>query len=343
MALSASSNRRILLARRPKGAPVPEDFRFEDAAVPQPAEAEVLTRTLWASIDPYMRGRMNDGPSYAVPVEIGGVMGGATVGRVVASRHSGYAPGDLVLGYGGWQDYALERGEDLLKLDPAMPRPSYALGVLGMPGYTAWHGLMEIGQPQSGETVVVSAASGAVGAVVGQLAKQAGCRTVGVAGGAEKCRFVTDELGLDACIDHRDAGFARRLADACPDGVDVYFENVAGKVLDAVLPLLNRAARVPVCGLIAQYNMDGLPQGRDHAPRLLAAILRSRLKFQGYIISDHWDRFPDFLRRMTPMVAAGRVKTREDVVDGLENTVAAFIGLLEGRNFGKLVVHVAAE
>lgn len=343
MALSASTNRRILLARRPKGAPVPEDFRFEDAAVPRPAEGEVLERTLWASIDPYMRGRMNDGPSYAVPVEIGGVMGGATVGRVVASRHPDYAPGDLVLGHGGWQDYMVEPGKDLLKLDPAMRRPSYALGVLGMPGYTAWHGLMEIGQPRSGETVVVSAASGAVGAVVGQLAKQAGCRTVGVAGGAEKCRFVTDELGLDACIDHRDAGFARRLADACPNGVDVYFENVAGKVLDAVLPLLNRAARVPVCGLIAQYNMDGLPQGRDNAPRLLAAILRSRLKFQGYIISDHWDGFPDFLRRMTPLVAAGKIKTREDVVDGLENTVPAFIGLLEGRNFGKLVVRVAAD
>ncbi len=343
MALSASTNRRILLARRPKGAPVPEDFRFEDAALPEPAEGEVLKRTLWASIDPYMRGRMNEGPSYAVPVAIGGVMGGATVGRVVTSRHPGYATGDLVLGQGGWQDYSVEPAAALLKLDPAMPRPSYALGVLGMPGYTAWHGLMEIGQPRPGETVVVSAASGAVGAVVGQLAKQAGCRTVGVAGGPEKCRFVIDELGLDACIDHRDADFARRLADACPGGVDIYFENVAGKVLDAVLPLLNRAARVPVCGLIAQYNMDGLPQGRDNAPRLLAAILRGRLRFQGYIISDHWDGFPDFLRRMTPLVAAGKVKTREDVVDGLEKTIPAFIGLLEGRNFGKLVVRVVTE
>ncbi len=343
MALSASTNRRILLARRPKGAPVPEDFRFEDAALPEPAEGEVLKRTLWASIDPYMRGRMNEGPSYAVPVAIGGVMGGATVGRVVTSRHPGYATGDLVLGQGGWQDYSVEPAAALLKLDPAMPRPSYALGVLGMPGYTAWHGLMEIGQPRPGETVVVSAASGAVGAVVGQLAKQAGCRTVGVAGGPEKCRFVIDELGLDACIDHRDADFARRLADACPGGVDIYFENVAGKVLDAVLPLLNHAARVPVCGLIAQYNMDGLPQGRDNAPRLLAAILRGRLRFQGYIISDHWDGFPDFLRRMTPLVAAGKVKTREDVVDGLEKTIPAFIGLLEGRNFGKLVVRVVTE
>jgi NADPH-dependent curcumin reductase CurA len=341
MATASGSNRRITLARRPKGAPVPEDFRFEDAPLPQPAEGEVLKRTLWASIDPYMRGRMNEGPSYATPVAIGGVMGGGTVGRVVDSRHPDYAPGDLVLGYGGWQDYTVEPGESLVKLDPAMQRPSYALGVLGMPGYTAWHGLMEIGQPKAGETVVVSAASGAVGAVVGQLAKQAGCRTVGVAGGPEKCRFVTGELGLDACVDHRDADFAERLAAACPEGIDVYFENVGGKVLDAVLPLLNRAARVPVCGLIAQYNMDGLPQGRDNAPRLLAAILRSRLKFQGYIISDHWDGFADFVRRMTPLVGQGQIKTREDVVDGLENIIPAFIGLLEGRNFGKLVVRVS--
>lgn len=340
---TAAANRRIVLAARPQGAPVPGNFRLEEVPVPAPAEGEVLTRTLWASIDPYMRGRMNEGPSYAVPVALGGVMGGATVGRVVQSRHAGFAPGDLVLGHGNWQDYAVEPGEDLLKLDPAMQRPSHALGVLGMPGYTAWHGLMEIGQPKSGETVVVSAASGAVGAVVGQLAKQAGCRTVGVAGGPEKCRFVTGELGLDACIDHRDADFARRLAEACPDGIDVYFENVAGKVLDAVLPLLNRAARVPVCGLIAQYNMDGLPQGRDTAPRLLATILRNRLKFQGYIITDHWDGFPDFLSRMTPLVAAGKIKTREDVVEGLENTIPAFIGLLEGRNFGKLVVRFAAD
>lgn len=343
MAIAAGANRRITLARRPKGAPVPDDFRIEEIAVPEPAEGEVLKRILWASIDPYMRGRMNDGPSYATPVAIGGVMGGGTVGRVVASRHPGYAAGDLVLGYGGWQDHSVEPGESLVKLDPAMQRPSYALGVLGMPGYTAWHGLMEIGQPKAGETVVVSAASGAVGAVVGQLARQAGCRAVGVAGGPEKCRFVIQELGLDACIDHRDPDFARRLAEACPGGVDVYFENVAGKVLDAVLPLLNRAARIPVCGLIAQYNMEGLPQGRDHAPRLLAAILRSRLKLQGFIISDHWDGFPDFVRRMTPLVAAGKIKTREDVVEGLESIIPAFIGLLEGRNFGKLVVRMATE
>jgi NADPH-dependent curcumin reductase CurA len=343
MSASAAVNRRIVLAARPQGAPVPGNFRLEELPLPAPAEGQALTRTLWASIDPYMRGRMNEGPSYAVPVALGGVMGGATVGRVVQSRHPGFAPGDLVLGHGNWQDYAVEAGEDLLKLDPAMRHPSHALGVLGMPGYTAWHGLMEIGRPKAGETVVVSAASGAVGAVVGQLAKQAGCRAVGVAGGPEKCRFVVDELGLDACIDHRAADFAKHLAEACPDGVDVYFENVAGKVLEAVLPLLNRAARVPVCGLISQYNMDGLPQGRDTAPRLLATILRNRLTFQGYIISDHWDRFPDFLKTMTPLVASGRIKTREDVVDGLESTIPAFIGLLEGRNFGKLVVRVAAD
>jgi hypothetical protein len=341
MAGSAPLNRRIVLAARPKGAPTPANFRLEEAPVPALRDGQVLTRTLWASIDPYMRGRMNDGPSYAVPVAIGGVMGGDTVGRVVESRHPGFAPGDLVLGDGAWQDYAAEDGGKLIKLDPAMKRPSYSLGVLGMPGYTAWHGLLEIGRPQQGETVVVSAATGAVGAVVGQLAKRAGARAVGVAGGPQKCAWAMKTLGLDACLDHREADLPKRLAAACPDGIDVYFENVGGKVLDAVLPLLNKDSRVPVCGLISQYNMDRLPEGPDTRPRLLSTILTKRAKFQGYIISDHWDRFPEFLKAMTPLVEAGAIKTREDVVEGLENTVPAFIGLLEGRNFGKLVVHVA--
>lgn len=341
MAGSAPLNRRIVLAARPKGAPTPADFRLEQVPVPAPQDGQVLTRTLWASIDPYMRGRMNDGPSYAAPVAIGGVMGGDTVGRVVESKHPGFAPGDLVLGDGAWQDYAAEDGGKLIKLVPAMKRPSYSLGVLGMPGYTAWHGLLEIGRPKQGETVAVSAATGAVGAVVGQLAKRAGARTVGVAGGPEKCAWAIETLGLDACLDHRAADLPKRLAAACPDGIDVYFENVGGKVLDAVLPLLNKDARVPVCGLISQYNMDRLPDGPDTRPRLLSTILTKRAKFQGYIISDHWDRFPDFVGAMTPLVEAGAIKTREDVVEGLENTVPAFIGLLEGRNFGKLVVHVA--
>jgi NADPH-dependent curcumin reductase CurA len=341
MAPSVPLNRRIVLASRPRGEPVPGNFRLEEEAVPSPGDGQVLTRILWASIDPYMRGRMNEGPSYATPVAIGGVMGGGTVGRVVESKHPGFAPGDLVVGYGGWQDYAVEDGQELLKLDPAMARPSYGLGVLGMPGYTAWHGLMEIGRPKPGETVVVSAATGAVGSVVGQLAKRAGCRAIGIAGGPEKCRYAVEELGLDACVDHREADLAGQLAAACPHGIDIYFENVGGKVLDAVLPLLNVHGRVPVCGLISQYNMERLPEGPDTRPRLLSTILTRRLLFQGYIIGDHWDAFPEFLKTMAPLVASGAIKAREDVVEGLENAVPAFIGLLQGRNFGKLVVRVA--
>ncbi|HEX5958536.1 MAG TPA: NADP-dependent oxidoreductase [Hyphomicrobiaceae bacterium] len=338
-----ATRRRIVLASRPKGAPVPENFRLEESPIPDPAEGEVLTQVLWASIDPYMRGRMNEGPSYATPVAIGGVMGGGTVGRVIASKHAGFAPGDLVLGHGGWQTHAVEPGTELMKLDPGIKRPSYALGVLGMPGYTAWHGLLEIGRPRPGETVVVSAATGAVGAVAGQLAKRAGARVVGIAGGAEKCRFALEELRLDACLDHRRDDLPKALAAACPDGIDVYFENVGGKLLDAVLPLLNREARIPLCGIIAQYNMDRLPEGPDTRPVLLSTLLRQRARLEGFIISDHWHRFPAFLARMTPLVESGQIRYREDVVDGLDNTVAAFIGLLEGRNFGKLVVRVSDQ
>ncbi len=341
MAGTAHANRRIVLAARPRGAPRPSDFRLEESSLPAPVDGQALVRVLWTSIDPYMRGRMNDGPSYATPVAIGGVMGGAAVARVLQSRHPGLAPGDLVAGRGGWQTHAVEDGAALLKLDSAMARPSLALGVLGMPGYTAWHGLLEIGRPKSGETVVVSAATGAVGGVVGQLAKRTGCRVVGIAGGADKCAWATDTLGLDSCLDHRAGDLAKRLAAACPDGIHVYFENVGGTVLDAVLPLLNIGARVPVCGLISQYNMDRLPDGPDTRPRLLSTVLTRRVTLQGYIISDHWDRFPEFLRAMAPLVADGAIRYREDVVEGLENVVPAFIGLLEGRNFGKLVVHVA--
>ena len=337
---AAPLNRRIVLASRPRGEPVPDNFRLEETPVPSPREGQVLVRILWASIDPYMRGRMNEAPSYATPLAIGAVMGGGTVGRVVESRHPDFAPGDLVLGYGGWQHYAVEEGRDLLKVGPEIPRPSYALGVLGMPGYTAWHGLMKIGRPKQGETVVVSAATGAVGSLVGQLARRAGCRVVGIAGGPEKCRYAIEELRLDACLDHRKEDLAERLAEACPGGVDVYFENVGGRVLDAVLPLLNLHARVPVCGLIAQYNMDRLPEGRDTRPVLLSTILARRLTVQGYIISDHWDGFPEFQKTMAPLVAAGEIRAKEDLVDGLEAAVPAFIGLLQGRNFGKLLVRM---
>ncbi len=341
MPQTANVNRRIVLASRPKGAPTPQDFRLEQLEVPTPAEGEVLLRTLYLSLDPYMRGRMSEAPSYAPPTAIGDVMVGGTVSRVVASRHQKFAEGDLVLGGSGWQDYSLSNGRDLMALGNAA-HPSLALSVLGMPGFTAYHGLLNIGEPKPGETVVVAAASGAVGAVVGQIARIKGARVVGVAGGADKCRYVLDELGFDACIDRNDPQFAQQLAQACKDGIDVYFENVGGAVLDAVLPLLNDGARVPVCGLIAHYNDQKLPAGPDRLPLLMGLVLRKRIRLQGYIIMDHYaDGFAPFYRDMSGWVAAGEVKLREDIVDGLENAPSAFIGLLEGRNFGKLVVHVA--
>jgi NADPH-dependent curcumin reductase CurA len=269
-------------------------------------------------------------------------MVGGTVSRVEASRHPGFAEGDLVLGQSGWQDYAVSDGSSVMKLDPSMPQPSYALGVLGMPGFTAYMGLLDIGQPQPGETLVVAAATGAVGSVVGQLGKLKGCRVVGLAGGAEKCRYAVEELGFDACLDHRGPDLPARLAAACLDGIDVYFENVGGAVLLAVIPLLNPKARVPVCGLIAHYNAQGLPPGPDHLPLLMGAILRKRLKVQGFIIfNDYAPRFPEFLREMTPLVQQGAIRYREDVVEGLENAPEGLIGLLEGRNFGKRVVRVS--
>ncbi|HLU91913.1 MAG TPA: zinc-binding dehydrogenase, partial [Pedomonas sp.] len=270
------------------------------------------------------------------------VMGAGTISRVEKSRHSGFKEGELVLAYAGWQDYAVSDGKELIKLDPTMEQPSYALGVLGMPGMTAYFGLLDIGQPQPGETVAVAAATGAVGSVVGQIAKLKGCRVVGIAGGPEKCRHAVEELGFDACIDHRDADFKHKLADACPEGIDVYFENVGGKVFEAVLPRLNPRARVPLCGLIANYNMTELPPGPDRSSQLLLTILIRRLKIQGFIITlDYGHRAPEFLADMTLWLRQGRIRYREDVVEGLENAPDAFMGLLEGKNFGKLVVKVA--
>lgn len=333
--------RRIVLARRPQGAPTPGDFRLEEVPVPTPGEGEVLLRTLYLSLDPYMRGRMSDAPSYAPPMAVADVMVGGTVARVEASRHPDYREGDLVVAYSGWQEYATSDGTGLTKLDPGMPHPSYALGVLGMPGFTAYMGLLDIGAPQPGETLVVAAATGAVGSVVGQIGKLKGCRVVGVAGGAEKCRYAVDELGFDACIDHRAPDFAAQLAAACPAGIDVYFENVGGAVLLAVIQLLNTKARVPVCGLIAEYNAEGLPAGPDQLPLLMGAILRKRLKVQGFIIfNDYAHRCSEFIAEMAPWVEQGQIKYREDVVEGLENAPEAFMGLLQGRNFGKLVIKV---
>ena len=340
----AKVNRRLVLASRPRGAPTAGNFRLEEGDVPTPGDGQVLLRTLYLSLDPYMRNLMDEvGPGYAPPVPVGGLMVGGTVNRVVASRHPQFRDGELVLGNAGWQDWALSDGQDLLALGES-PQPSLALGGLGMPGFTAYVGLLDIGQPRPGETVVVAAATGAVGSVVGQIAKRKGARVIGIAGGADKCDFAVKELGFDACLDRRDPRLAEHLAKACPQGIDVYFENVGGAVFDAVLPLLNIGARVPVCGFIAHYNSKEALPGPDRLPLLTATLLQKRIRMQGFIILDHYgERFDQFRREMTAWVASGQVKLREDRVDGLENAPSAFIGMLEGRNFGKLVVRVAGD
>ena len=344
MTIARAVNHRIVLRSRPVGAPKPENFQLVETPVPIPSDGQVLLRTLYLSLDPYMRGRMNDGPSYVPPVAIGDVMTGGTIARVEESRHPDFAAGELVSGFNGWQQYALSDGKGLVKISGDLARPSLALGVLGMPGFTAYAGLLEIGQPKPGETVVVAAASGAVGSAVGQIAKLKGCRVIGIAGGDKKCRYVADELGFDACIDHRDASFTENLAAACSSGIDVYFENVGGAVFEAVLPLLNQFARVPVCGMIASYNDMGVPAGPDRLGKLMRAVLVKRLKIQGFIVFDFYGpRFDAFSSDMGAWLKAGKIKYREDVVQGLENAPQAFIGLLEGRNFGKLVVQVASE
>ena len=344
MPQSTTLNRRIVLAARPRGAPTAADFRLDNAPVPTPGPGQILLRTLYLSLDPYMRGRMSDGPSYAAPVALGEVMVGGTVSCVEASQHDGFKVGELVLGYSGWQDYALSGGQGLTALYPEDPHPSRALGVLGMPGFTAYMGLLDIGRPVAGETVVVAAASGAVGSVVGQIAKIMGCYVVGIAGGEAKCRYVIDELGFDFCVDHRADDLPRHLAAACPKGIDVYFESVGGAVFDAVLPLLNTKARVPVCGLIAGYNATDLPAGPDRLGLLVGMLLRKRIKMQGFIVfDDYGPRFAEFAGAMREWVLEDRVKVREDIVFGLANAPEAFIGLLEGKNFGKLIVQLAHE
>lgn len=335
-------NRRITLAAYPQGLPGPEHFRLDTQPVPVPADGQVLLRTLYLSIDPYMRNLMDPvGPGYAPPVPLGGAMVGGTVSRVVASRHTGWREGELVLSNAGWQDYALSDGSDLLALGD-LGQPSLALGGLGMPGFTAYVGLLDIGQPKPGETVVVAAATGAVGAIVGQLAKLKGARVVGIAGGADKCRHAVELLGFDACVDRHVPGWAEQLAAACPQGIDVYFENVGGEVFDAVLPLLNLHARVPVCGFIAHYNDATPPAGPDRRPQLIATLLQKRIRMQGFIILDHYgDRFDSFRREMSAWLAEGRVKLREDLVVGLDQAPQALARLLQGGNFGKTVVQVA--
>ena len=329
-------NRQILLASRPQGPVTENNFRLVEQPIPEPADGEVLIRNEWLSLDPYMRGRMNDVKSYVPPAELSAVMVGQTVGEVLQSRHPQFKPGMKVLTPLGWQLYGVAKGSDLTTIDTTSVPASYYLGILGMPGMTAWFGLNEIGKPKSGETLVVSAASGAVGSVVGQLAKIAGCRVVGIAGGAAKCDYVTGELGFDACIDYKAGRVFDDLRAACPAGVDVCFENVGGEILDTTLRLMNRFSRVVVCGLIAEYNA-GQPYGYTR----LRSVLVNRIKMQGMIVFDWKDRYAEAREALARHVIAGKLKYRESVIVGLENAPRGLIGLLKGENFGKQLVRLA--
>jgi hypothetical protein len=332
-------NKQVLLDSRPQGEPRADNFRLVESAVPDPADGQVLVRHHYLSLDPYMRGRMSEAKSYAAPQPLGQVMLGGTAGEVVASRHPGFQPGDPVVGMGGWQQYALVDANQpgaLRKVDTRhVPLAAY-LGAVGMPGVTAWYGLLRICEPKAGETVVVSAASGAVGGVVGQLAKARGCRAVGIAGGPDKCRYVVEELGFDACLDYRLHGDLRSLTtalrDACPQGIDCVFENVGGRVLDASLINMNAFGRIALCGMIAGYNGEPIPLA---FPQL---ILQSRLKIQGFIVSEHMDAWGEALKELGMRVASRELKYRETIAQGIESAPEAFLGLLKGRNFGKQLV-----
>lgn len=340
MTQTTSTNRQIVLAERPKGLPNQDTLKLESTEIPVAQDNEMLLRTVYLSLDPYMRGRMNDAKSYAEPVKIGEVMTAQVVAEVVTSNIDRFAVGDHVLSGSGWQDYAISDGHEVLNLGRNPENPSWSLGILGMPGYTAYAGLLKIGEPTPGETVVVAAASGPVGATVGQIAKIKGCRVVGIAGGAAKCAHVLETLGFDACIDHKSDDFAEQLKAHCPDGIDVYFENVGGKVLYAVLPLLNAFARMPVCGVVSWYNLTGLPEGPDFGPAIMGTILRMKVKVQGFIIFDSFPKstYQEFVGDMSSWLDDGRVTYTEQLVEGLENAPAALNDVLVGNSFGKVVV-----
>ncbi|OBY27918.1 NADP-dependent oxidoreductase [Leisingera sp. JC1] len=330
---------RIVLASRPEGQASEENFRLETVDLPQPGEGEVIVKVHYMSLDPYMRGRMNAGKSYASPVEIGETMTAGGVGEVVASGSPDYQPGDFALGMFGWASHASAKASELRKLDPDMAPLTTALGVLGMPGFTAWHGLDAYGRPQPGETLVVAAATGPVGSMVGQLAKQKGLRVVGIAGGEDKCKLAVETFGFDACLDHRALGSAEALsaalAAACPDGIDIYYENVGGKVLEAVLPLMNNFGRIPVCGMIAWYNS---PETDLTAPAIWRTVLTKFLSVNGFIIFNHYDRYPAFLQEAAPKIASGEIKYLEDIAEGLENAPKTFLSMMQGGNTGKQIV-----
>ena len=329
----AAINRQVLLASRPQGRVVEENFRIVEAPVGRPGAGEVLVKNEWLSLDPYMRGRMNDVKSYVPPVQLGEVMVGQTAGEVIESQDPRFNPGDRVLTQLGWQLYGVVKAGELTPIDAKRAPASYYLGVLGMPGMTAWFGLSEIGQPKPGETVIVSAASGAVGSVVGQLAKIKGCRAVGIAGGQAKCDYVVHELGFDACVDYKAGNLLPDLRQACPKGVDVDFENVGGEILDTLLRLMNRFSRIVVCGLIAEYNTT-----EPYGYKMLRSVLVNRIKMQGMIVFDWKDRYGEALGSLAGYLAEGKLKYRESVVQGIDNAPKGLIALLKGENFGKQLV-----
>ncbi len=335
---SNSLCRSVVLKRRPRGEPESSDFEIVETAIPQPADGEVLTRTIWLSIDPYMRGRLREEQTYAVAIQIGEVMTGETVGEVIASAAPGFTAGDIVVGSRGWQTHSVTPAERLTKIPKGGAPLSAYLGVLGMPGATAYAGVTEICKPKEGETFVVSAASGAVGSVAGQLARRAGARVVGIAGGSEKCLWVQDSLGFDDCVDHRSLDLRRELQAACPNGIDCYFENVGGVVQAAVFDLLNPFARVAMCGMVSQYNEPVMPPGPN-----LGFVVGKRVLIQGFIVSDRPARITEWRAMAEPLIANGSLVYREDVIEGLENAPEALAGILGGRNFGKLLVRVSHE
>jgi NADPH:quinone reductase len=333
-------NRQITLAARPTGWPKESDFKLIESPVPEPNDGEMLVRMIYVSVDPYMRGRMNDAESYAPPVKIGEVMGSGSVGQVSVSRNPQFAPGDYVEGFFGWQEYAISGGQGVRKLDPALAPLSTALGILGMPGLTAYFGLLDIGKPRARDTVVVSGAAGAVGSLAGQIARISGCRVIGIAGSDQKVAWLTDQLGFDAAFNYKtNPDYSEKLAEWCPAGVDVYFDNVGGPITDAVFRFLKTGARVVVCGQIAQYNADKPEIG----PRLLVHLVIKQARAEGFLVTQFAPRYPQALRQMATWLKAGKLKYREQFVDGIGNTPRAFIGMLQGENTGKQLVRVSAE
>lgn len=337
----STMNRQILLAARPVGFPKDSDFKLVESPIPNPEEGQILARSIYLSVDPYMRGRMNDVKSYAPPVQIGGVMGGGAVARVVKSNNPQFKEGDIVEGTFGWQDYAVSNGQGVRKIDPGLAPISTALGVLGMPGLTAYFGLLAITNPQPGETVVVSGAAGAVGSLVGQIARIKGCRAIGIAGADDKISYLKDELGFDGAFNYKTVSdYYEKLRELCAKGIDVYFDNVGGAITDAVLRLINTRARISICGQISQYNLEKPEMG----PRIiLTMLLVLQARAEGFLVFQFADRYPEGLRQLAQWLKEGKLKYKEDIEQGLENTPRAFMAMLEGRNMGKQLVKVADE